>query len=117
KTKNTPARKTQPPAINYFDIDISGQYTVSGVNPGGGKYKGTAKIEKTGSTYQIKWSINQGATFVGTGIVIDDVFAVGYQGKGVPGVIAYEIEEGRLIGKWAIDKKGSVQSEVLTLME
>ena len=37
--------------------DPVGTYSVSGSNPGGSSYSGTATVEKTGATYKVTWVV------------------------------------------------------------
>jgi hypothetical protein len=45
---------------------VIGRYNVEGRNPSGSTYAGTARIEKTGGTYRVAWTID-GTRLVGTG--------------------------------------------------
>ena len=93
---------------------LAGKYSCAGKNAEGGTYTGAATIAKTGATYSIKWEIDvSGETYQGTGIIVDDVLAVGYPG----GVVAYKIDTTkgvRLVGKWAGDGKSTSQNETLS---
>ncbi|MFB6356873.1 MAG: hypothetical protein ABEJ65_10210, partial [bacterium] len=95
-------------------VHLEGKYQVVGTNPDGGKYRGSAQISKSGSTYQLQWNIKNSGTYQGTGLLIDDVFVVSYEDEQIPGIVAYEIQGKQLKGRWAVDKKGNVQSEILT---
>lgn len=82
--------------------DIAGTYTVEGTNPGGqGRYAGEAKVEATGPTYQVTWTIGSQAQH-GTGLLRDGHFAVVYLVQGQPpGVAAYAVQpDGTLDGTW-----------------
>ena len=49
--------------------DPVGTYSVSGSNPGGSSYSGTATVEKTGATYKVTWEV-AGTHFEGTGLAL-----------------------------------------------
>ena len=64
---------------------MTGQYRVSGDNPDGSSYKGSAMIEKTGDTYKVTWIIG-GERFIGTGIGSPEAIAVGYRSGSQTGI-------------------------------
>jgi hypothetical protein len=69
--------------------DPIGTYNISGNNPGGGSsYTGTAKVEKTGETYQVTWEV-AGTRFVGTGLGDSRFLGVSYRTGNSTGLALY----------------------------
>jgi hypothetical protein len=64
---------------------MTGQYKVSGENPDGSTYRGSAAIEKTGDTYKVTRNIG-GDRFIGTGIGSPEAIAVGYRSGSQTGI-------------------------------
>lgn len=100
------------------DMDLSGKYAVSGVNPQGKEYRGAAEIEKVGDIYRVLWVIGK-EEHHGVGLVQGDVLSVAWvivAGGSDAGVAAYKIKKnGTLDGKWINDyEKGGVLPETLT---
>ena len=103
------------PARAEEKVHISGKYTVEGLNPDGGTYRGTAEIAKKGDTYTIDWLIGSAEKYKGIGIRQGDVLAVSYVSNAISGVVVYKIEKGKLVGQWAIQGgNGKIQTETLT---
>lgn len=99
--------------------DISGNYTVEGINEGGaGNYKGSLTVTKRGEVYQFSW--NTDTVFDGVGVQTDSAvavaFAEGENGKGC-GVVLYKINsDGSLEGKagyWG-ENKGETEKATRT---
>jgi hypothetical protein len=80
-----------------------GSYEVAGTSQDGSTYSGTAKIAKQGDVFLISWTIN-GETHGGIGIVEGNTLSIGWgtSGRERLGVIAYNIESDRLVGRWAL---------------
>ncbi len=100
------------------EINIAGEYTCRGGNPGGGTYSGKVVITKTGQTYKIQWTIGSGQAHAGVGIREGDVLSVCFVDNRSAGVVAYKIqktEDGpRLVGRWAVLGEQKTRSETLT---
>jgi hypothetical protein len=62
----------------------TGTYRCVGTNPGSGTtYSGTVTVTPTGQyTFRVVWNI-AGQTVTGTGLWVDEKFAVGYSGNSV----------------------------------
>ena len=62
----------------------AGTFNVTGTNPGGaGHYTGTVTVTANGQyTFRVVWHV-AGQTVTGTGLWVDEKFAVGYQGDSV----------------------------------
>jgi hypothetical protein len=119
QTDSTPANtevNAAPPASNTaaapvsINKDISGAYTVTGTNEGGGgEYGGSLNITKRDDVYQFSWA-SGAKTYDGVGVRTDNAVAVsfteGSDGKGC-GVILYKIgSDGSLDGKagyWGVN--------------
>jgi hypothetical protein len=84
-----------------FGADPVGTYEISGTNPGvGSKYSGTAVIQRTGDTFQVKVTMG-GRTFVGIGIGKSDYLAVSYALGINSGIAVYTETESGWSGIWA----------------
>lgn len=86
-----------PSSTYAFDGSVwVGEYDVSGKNPDGSAYKGTATISQHGEGYRMQWRI-AGKRFAGTGVASKRSLAVGAPGW----VVIYERAEiGELFGAW-----------------
>jgi hypothetical protein len=70
---------------------LEGHFTIArGQNPGPriSEYYGTVEIRKAGSVYAVDWS-TPSPSYIGTGVLLGDVFVVAYAEKRRPGVAAY----------------------------
>lgn len=91
--------------------DPAGTYRVEGTNPGGGgAYRGTVSVTKTGETYQVVWEI-QGQRYVGTGIGNKDFLSVSYKSGDQTGLALYGEEAGGWAGIWTYQGGRSVGAE------
>lgn len=95
---------------------IDGEYRVTGNNPGeAGTYDGTAKIEKTGDTYRVTWSV--GKPYSGTGILTGDRFSVAFldEQDRLFGIIVFTVSpDGTLKGKWCVHGQQALGTETLS---
>jgi hypothetical protein len=88
-----------------------GSYSVTGTNPDGSSYRGTAAIEKLAEDYRITWNIGRD-TFYGSGPLAGDVLTINWRrvGGGTGGVVIYKVrQDGTLAGTWS----GGNATEVL----
>jgi hypothetical protein len=87
------------------DGPFVGRFTVSGVNPDGeGRYIGSLTIKKNNEVYNASWTISNGQTFSGVGVVVDGKLSVGYwaDDRSWTGVVVYRARpDGSLAGVWA----------------
>ena len=96
--------------------DISGAYTVSGTNEGGGgAYNGSVTVSKRGDVYQFSWD-TAGKKFDGVGVRTGNsvavAFADGESGEGC-GVVLYKIgADGSLDGKAGYWGNNSSETEI-----
>ncbi|MHB8628813.1 MAG: WD40 repeat domain-containing protein [Aggregatilineales bacterium] len=91
---------TERAARNDSFTTLEGSYNVTGTLQNGTAYKGTATIEKTGSTYQVTWTT--GNPYVGVGIVRGNVLGVGFGAQGC-GIAVYQGQaDGSLDGQWGL---------------
>jgi hypothetical protein len=100
------------------EADLAGLYICDGVNHDGSRYRGIVEIVKYHDAYQLLWSsFESEVVAIGIGIRSGNVLAVMHY-SGVPGVIAYRIEQGsRLVGEWTVaGADGILFSETLTKM-
>jgi hypothetical protein len=94
--------------------DLTGVYRCEGVNPDGTAYEGVVDIAKIHDTFLVRWTLGDGSSVIGVGILSGGVFAVSYFG-GAPAVVVYKIDGDRLIGEWTMGgAEGTVYSETLT---
>lgn len=95
--------------------DLSGNYNIASASDIQGRpYRGAVKINRTGESYQISWSIPGNQSYTGFGIPVGDVLGVGWGVGGRFGVAVYEINGGVLRGKWTgSGLNGAVGIEVL----
>ncbi len=72
--------------------DISGRYSLQGTDPGnGGTYHGEVLVVRKDDVYVVAWRIGD-QRFVGTGLRVDDGFAVVYESRDTPaGLVLYKI--------------------------
>jgi hypothetical protein len=96
------------------DGNLTGTYACKGVNPDGTSYQGVVQIAKHNDGYQMLWTIESQPAAVGVAIRSGDVLAAAYYSK-EPGVVAYRIKEGTLVGDWTVAGGGGrLFSETLT---
>jgi hypothetical protein len=106
-----------------------GSYTVSGTNPGGGgAYKGTVNVTRTGETYEVIWDI-AGTRFTGSGLGAapvkgqsvmgraddnDNTLAVGYVSGPSNFGLAFYVEQpdGTWQGIWTYGGSDRIGTEV-----
>jgi hypothetical protein len=91
--------------------DPAGTYRVEGTNPGGGgAYRGTVSVTKTGETYSVVWTI-QGQRYVGTGIGNKDFLSVSYRSGDQTGLALYGEDSGGWVGIWTYQGGRTVGAE------
>jgi hypothetical protein len=87
------------------DDPFAGRFTVAGVNPDGeGRYTGSLTIKRNDEVYDVSWTIGNGQTLSGVGVVVDGKLSVGYwaSDKSWTGVVVYRARpDGSLSGIWA----------------
>lgn len=96
--------------------DLAGKYTVTGKDPSGTEYSGTAEVtHKKGPTVEIVWKIGKRTT-IGLGKLTGDTLTVEYQGAIADreGKAIYEVKpRGRIIGKWHTKGSKGVGTETM----
>jgi hypothetical protein len=91
---------------------VGGSYTVTGTNPNGSTYAGTAEITRQGSNCRIAW--NTGSTSEGACMVTPKALAAFYKLGADFGLVMYDINpDGSLTGYWTIVNKDGVGGETL----
>ncbi len=99
-------------AANAFAADPVGRYSIEGSNPGGGgKYRGTVTVEKTGETYSVIWVV-AGTRYVGTGIGDKNFIAVTYRSGGDTGLALYGSDASNWSGVWTYAGGRALGAEV-----
>jgi len=87
-------------SVAAFAADPVGNYSIEGTNPGGGgRYKGTVAVTKTGETYRVVWDVG-GTRYIGTGIGNKDFIAVSYKSGNDTGLALYGADGGNWAGVW-----------------
>lgn len=85
--------------VSARDLNISGLYSVNGLNPDGSGYSGYACIEESSSVVHISWSIPGSPEYIGNGKLEDRILSVDW-GDDFP-VIYVIMADGELHGTWA----------------
>jgi hypothetical protein len=76
---------------------LEGSFVISlGQNPGGSHYRGWVEIKKAGAIYLVDWYTPQ-PRYIGTGVLMGDVFVVGYGAAHRSGVAAYCLQSALVI--------------------
>jgi hypothetical protein len=92
---------------------VGGQYSVTGTNPNGSTYTGTAVITPSGSACRIRWEV--GSTSSGICMLARRAFAAAYVLNGKAGLVVYELfDDGTLKGTWTLADSTGVGTETLT---
>ncbi len=95
-------------------MTLASKYAVSGTNPDGSGYKGTADVKViSDTTFSIVWHIS-GADYKGFGMRLNDSLSATYMLDGEPGLIIYQARDGRMSGLWAIRGQNGSGTETLT---
>ena len=96
--------------------DLVGKYELTGTNPDGSKYEGSAEIEfEKGDTVKVTYKVGK-RNDIGLGKLEGDKLTVTYQGAVADrqGKAEYEVRKnGKLVGKWR-DKGDKPGRETLT---
>jgi hypothetical protein len=109
-----PAGSTPLLPTNKQQTDISGDYTVLGINPDGDHYAGEANITKAGDGYTIRWIIAD-ESFHGLGKFDGQNFSVDWEAEWGTGEAFYtRTADGSLSGTWTIDGGSGKGVEELT---
>jgi len=95
-----------------FKDDLTGVYRCEGQD-----YKGTTIIRRSGSAYQLLWSIGT-QSHSGVGLVRGNYLSSSWSVNGkenVPGIVVYEIRPDRTLhGLYSSYPGGAVATEILT---
>jgi hypothetical protein len=90
---------------------LSGEYKVTGSHPSGTPYAGKATIRQTGQVYVIGWTLSDGNSYKGTGVLQGTHFAVAWTPCGVS---SYTLRGNTLEGIWAGCENTKTGKETLT---
>lgn len=90
---------------------LSGEYKVTGSHASGTKYTGKATIRQTGQVYVVGWTLNDGSSSRGTGVLQGSHFAVTWTPCGVS---SYTVRGNTLDGIWAGCGNTQTGKETLT---
>jgi hypothetical protein len=95
-------------------MTLASRYDVSGTNPDGSKYSGTASVKViSDTTFTIKWDI-AGSVYEGFGMRLNDTLSATYTIDGEPGLVMYKVDGSGINGLWAIRGHNGSGSEHLT---
>lgn len=76
---------------------LEGSYAISlGLNPDGSHYEGRVEIKRAGAIYLVDWYTPQ-PRYIGTGILMGNIFVVGYGAEHRSGVAAYCLQSPKTI--------------------
>jgi hypothetical protein len=91
---------------------LDGQFVISlGVNPDGSHYSGKVSIHRAGRMYSVNW-YTHGLRYIGTGVLVGDIFVVGYAADHRSGVAAYCLRSAKMgEGITALITDGGLGSE------
>ena len=97
-------------AVSRADTNLSGDYDIAGQTSNGRAYGGEVKIIARGEGYAIAWRLEQGGTYRGLAIKMDNVLGAVYwpdkdRLHGL-GIVVYHIEGGELQGIWLVAEDG-----------
>jgi hypothetical protein len=94
-------------------LTLASKYSVTGTNPNGSKYTGTASVQVISeSTFTINWTIGA-SSYEGFGMRMNDSLAATYTIAGEPGLVIYKVDGNGLTGLWAIRGHDKVGTEHL----
>lgn len=79
--------------------DITGRYTVEGINPNRSAYRGTLELTQDGGLYRIIWTI-AGQRYTGQGRLEGRVLTIDWDGDSTP-VVYVVMPNGALHGTWS----------------
>ena len=115
-TAALPSRAQDQPPASTPERDLAGTYRCEGTNPDGRTYRGIVEMVKDDRTYRVRWTMGQGGTSVGIGMVRGDLLAVSYYTGQNVGLVMYKIDKGvQMIGEWAVlGADGQLLPETLT---
>jgi hypothetical protein len=93
--------------------DPVGKYDVAGTNPGGSTYSGSVRVQKTGDTYKVTWTI-AGTQYIGTAIGDDEFLAVSYVSGSNTGLALLSEQGDEWKGIWTYAGGTKIGTEVWT---
>lgn len=86
---------------------VEGTYKCTGSAPSGGaNYSGEVTVKKNGDHHVVTWSLGNAGSYVGSGLVNGNVFAVAYGGGRPYGLVVYKVSGGKLSGSWLVGGSG-----------
>jgi hypothetical protein len=93
--------------------DPAGKYDVAGTNPSGSTYSGTVRVQRTGDTFKVTWTVG-GTQYDGTAIGDDDFLAVSYVSAGSSGLALFSEQGDEWKGIWTYAGGTKIGTEVWT---
>ena len=101
------------------EVDLSGRYSLEGVNLDGGSYEGEVVISAGDEDYRVVWTIGE-ETYEGRGTFSNSRLVVdwGSPNGAITGTASYERNsDGVLTGRWEIDGQPGQGQETLRPLE
>ena len=93
--------------------NLEGTFRISlGSRPDRGQYGGHVEIKHAGQTYLVDWYAPS-AHYIGIGVLMGDIFVVGYASKHRPGVAAYCVNSAIYTGVTAAGEDSALGAEIL----
>jgi hypothetical protein len=95
-------------------MTLASTYDVTGTNPDGSAYSGTASVKViSDTTFTIKWQI-AGSVYQGFGMRLNDTLSATYTIDGEPGLVMYKVDGTGINGLWSIRGHNGSGTEHLT---
>jgi len=104
-----------PALAEAAPLTLHSTYDVTGTNPDGSKYHGTANVKVISeATFTVHWKIGN-STYDGFGMRNGDALAATYEINDEPGLVIYRVDDGgALRGLWVVRGKNDGGTELLT---
>jgi hypothetical protein len=109
-------KKADPAADSKGKAELAGAYTIVSATDAstGSSYRGSAVVAKKSGFYTIDWKVDGNPPYAGVALQNGTVLGVGWgKGGGTYGVVVYEIDGGKLHGKWVAGGSDFVGTENL----
>jgi hypothetical protein len=95
---------------------VGGKYRVTGTNPNGSAYTGTAEIIPSGDSCRMSWNV--GGAWKGICMLSNKSLAATYRNGNTYGLVIYELQpNGVLKGVWTVADSTGVGTEILAPAE
>ena len=111
------------PSSLWAQPAFDGVYIANGADSAGHAYQRAVEIERDGDRYLVTWvsarligaALVLEPTWIGVGIVTDDILSVSFVADHAMGIIVYRFgPNGQLTGRWTLEDDDVICSETLT---